>query len=60
MATTPPTPSEFRIEGVKRVEYNQSVDKPTDADERAMRRAITIWANKQKPGEVQWMYFWTN
>jgi hypothetical protein len=54
------TPSEFRIDEEKRVEYNQNVDKPTDADERAMRRAITVWANKQKPGAVQWIYVWTN
>ena len=57
MATTP---SEFRIEKEKREEYDLSVDKPTDADEKEMRRAITKWARKQKPDNVQWIYVWTN
>lgn len=64
MATTPPdmapTPSEFRIEGLKRDEYKQNTERPTDQDEKEMRRAIVKYAEKTKPGNVQWMYFWTN
>lgn len=53
------TPSEFRIDGEIRKPYEESVgDTNIDADERMLRAAITIWAEKQKPGAVQWIYTW--
>jgi hypothetical protein len=55
------TPSEFRIDAEKRVEYDQSVDNPKDKDEKEMRKAITKWARKQTgSANVQWIYVWTN
>jgi hypothetical protein len=60
MASTP-SPSEFRIDGKKRDEYDKSVDNPKDEDEKAMRHAITKWARKQTgSANVQWIYVWTN